>query len=44
MTYEVSSDNVFADLGVTKAEEMLAKAQLAQAIIAVIEDRSLTRR
>ena len=43
MTYEVSSGNVFADLRVTKAEEMLAKAQLAQAIIAVIEDRGLTQ-
>jgi hypothetical protein len=29
MTHEVSSGNVFADLGVSKAEEMLAKAQLA---------------
>jgi predicted XRE-type DNA-binding protein len=43
MTHEVSSGNVFADLGVSKAEEMLAKAQLAQAIIAVIEDRGLTQ-
>ena len=44
MTYEVSSGNVFVDLGVNRAEEMLAKAQLAPAIVAVIEDRSLTRR
>jgi len=43
MSHEVSSGNVFADLGVPNAEEMLAKAQLAQAIISIIESRGLTQ-
>ena len=43
MSHEVSSGNVFADLGVPKAEEMLAKAQLAQEIITIIESRGLTQ-
>ncbi len=39
----VGSGNVFADLGLVKAEEMLAKAELAQKITAIIERRRLTQ-
>jgi len=39
----VGSANVFADLGLAKAEEMLAKAELAQKITAIIERRRLTQ-
>lgn len=41
--YEVGSGNVFADLGVDDAEEMLAKAKLALAILDTIEQRGLTQ-
>jgi predicted XRE-type DNA-binding protein len=41
--YEVSSGNVFADLGVDAADEMLAKAKLATAILDVIRKRGLTQ-
>lgn len=41
--YTVSSGNVFADLGFPDAEEMLAKAELAQKITAIIERRRLTQ-
>ena len=41
--YEVSSGNVFADLGVDAADEMLAKAKLATAILDVIKKRGLTQ-
>ena len=38
------SNNIFADLGVKNPEEMLAKSQLAAAIIQVIEKRKLTQK
>lgn len=38
-----SSDNVFADLGVTEPEEELTKAQLASHIRQVIKSRRLTQ-
>ena len=38
------SGNVFADLGLAKPEERLAKAELARAIGRAIEERSLTQR
>ncbi|MBI3663867.1 MAG: XRE family transcriptional regulator [Acidobacteria bacterium] len=41
--YTVSSGNVFADLGFPNAEEMLAKAELAHKITAIIERRRLTQ-
>lgn len=41
--YEVGSGNVFADLGYEDAEEALAKADLARAIGAIIEERGLTQ-
>ena len=37
------SGNVFADLGFPNAEEMLAKAELAQKITTIIELRRLTQ-
>ena len=40
---EKSSGNVFKDLGLPNAEELLAKAKLAHAITCVIEDRNLTQ-
>ena len=39
----VGSGNVFADLGLPRAEEALAKAELAQKISAIIERRRLTQ-
>jgi predicted XRE-type DNA-binding protein len=41
--HTVGSGNVFADLGFPNAEEMLAKAELAQKITAIIERRRLTQ-
>lgn len=41
--HTVSSGNVFADLGFRNAEEMLAKAELAQRIAVIIERRRLTQ-
>jgi predicted XRE-type DNA-binding protein len=41
--YVVSSGNVFADLGLPRAEEMLAKAELAVKIIGIIRERRLTQ-
>jgi predicted XRE-type DNA-binding protein len=41
--YVIGSGNVFADLGVTRPEEALAKAELAHKIIAMIERRGLTQ-
>ena len=41
--YEVGSGNVFKDLGLPNADELLAKAKLANAIASVIEDRNLTQ-
>ena len=39
----VGSRNIFADLGFPDAEEMLAKAELAQKITAIIARRRLTQ-
>jgi predicted XRE-type DNA-binding protein len=39
--YEVGSGNVFADLGLPKAEELKAKSDLAIEIVRIIEDRGL---
>jgi predicted XRE-type DNA-binding protein len=44
LEYEVSSGNVFADLGVAKPEEALLKAELAVAIRQLIEQRGLTQK
>ena len=41
--YILSSGNVFADLEVADAEEMLAKAELAQQIGAILQRRRLTQ-
>jgi predicted XRE-type DNA-binding protein len=41
--YEVSSGNVFADLGFVEPEEELARAALAHRIATIIEDRRLTQ-
>lgn len=41
--FEVSSGNVFADLGYPDAEDALAKAKLAAEIGAVIKQRGLTQ-
>lgn len=43
ITYEVSSGNVFADLGFAEPEEELARAELAHRIASIIEDRGLTQ-
>lgn len=39
----ITSGNVFKDLGLPNAEELLAKAELAHAIICAIKDRGLTQ-
>jgi predicted XRE-type DNA-binding protein len=41
--FEVSRGNVFADLGLPHAEELLAKADLAYEISRTIEERGLTQ-
>lgn len=41
---EESSGNVFADLGLPDADELLAKAELARTIRGLIERRGLTQR
>ena len=41
--YEVSSGNVFADLGFAEPEEELARAALAHRIATIIEDRGLSQ-
>jgi len=41
--HEVSSGNVFADLGVANPQEALAKAQLARAICLLIEKEGATQ-
>jgi len=38
-----SAGNVFADIGLPKAEEMLAKAELAHRIAVILEQRRLTQ-
>jgi len=40
---QVSSGNVFADLGLANPQEMLAKAQLAHGICQIIAARGLTQ-
>jgi predicted XRE-type DNA-binding protein len=40
---EVSSDNIFADIGIENAEEELTKAQLAWEIDLIIKKRKLTQ-
>lgn len=37
-------NNVFADMGLPDAEELLAKAKLSHAVIAEIQNRKLTQR
>jgi predicted XRE-type DNA-binding protein len=44
LEFEVSSGNVFADLGVPKPEEALLKAELALAIAQLIRRRGLTQK
>jgi len=41
--YVISSGNVFADLGVSNPEEALAKAELANKISVIIQERKLTQ-
>ena len=41
--YVIGSGNVFADLGVARPEEALAKAELAHKITTIIERRGLTQ-
>ena len=41
--YTMSSGNVFADLGLLKPDDLLAKAELAAKIIAEIQRRRLTQ-
>ncbi|AVF36287.1 helix-turn-helix domain-containing protein [Rahnella sikkimica] len=40
---EISSGNVYADIGLSDAEEMLIKAQLAQKIGELMQNRRLTQ-
>jgi predicted XRE-type DNA-binding protein len=42
--YEISSGNVFADLGLAQPEEALAKAQLVIKIAKIIKRRKLTQK
>src|SRR3954451_14329204 len=42
-TIEPSSGNVFADLGLRNAEELVAKAELVQRISDIIAERKLTQ-
>ena len=41
--YEVSSGNVFADLGLARPQDLLAKAELAVKVIQEIRRRRLTQ-
>lgn len=43
LEYTISSGNVFADLGLPDADELLAKTDLAIEIRHIIEDRGLTQ-
>jgi len=43
LEYKVGSDNIFADLGLPNAEQLLAKTDLAFQISRTIEDRGLTQ-
>ena len=40
---EISSGNVYADIGVENADEMLVKAQLAASIQEILDNRQLTQ-
>ena len=40
---EISNGNVYADIGVENADEMLVKAQLAASIQEILSTRSLTQ-
>ena len=42
--YEVSSGNIFADMGLANSEERLAKAKLASKIIEISKERRLTQK
>lgn len=44
LEYEISSGNVFADLGIAQPEEALAKSQLALQINDIIARKKLTQR
>lgn len=41
--YEISSGNIFADLGLPNPEERLAKAELAYQINSLIQEKELTQ-
>lgn len=41
--YVESTGNVFADLGLPEPDEALAKAELAQKIVAILHERRLTQ-
>ena len=41
--YTISSDNVFADLGMPDAEERLARARLLSSIVIEVSRRALTQ-
>ena len=41
--FEVGSGNVFKDLSLRNAEELLAKAQLATQIVQILRERKLTQ-
>lgn len=41
--FEVSSDNIFADIGIENADEELTKAELASEIDHIIKKRKLTQ-
>jgi len=43
LDHELSSGNVFADLGLPEADELIAKAELARQIADVVSHRHLTR-
>jgi predicted XRE-type DNA-binding protein len=43
VTFERSSGNVFADLGLENADELLVKADLAHAVMAVIREHNWTQ-
>ena len=41
--YSIGSDNIFADLGLPDADQLLAKAELTFQIARIIEERGLTQ-
>ncbi len=43
LDYEISSGNVFADIGLPNAEELLAKADLISQINDLIKQKKLTQ-